>query len=287
MGFGRGKVGSVVLARSKGQQVARAYNDSPKNPRSEGQMLQRSMFASAVKFFTQGRQAFYQFAFENKSPKQSDYNAFVSANAKRGMNISKAAFEEATYPVLAPWMMSKGSLPELDLEYVTESNSYKLALPGLVEGANMGAVSEALMSVYGLYAGDIITVLTINSQGSDSNNTPDVSPVKRQQIKWEIKQAVIDFASTDAVTELFGTGSTVVTGGITFKGIVTNTTAGGASVTISRVTENGLKVNDSYLVLNSVAETIYEKSKEDGYIDKVLESWKSTGKAILEGTLVQ
>ena len=287
MGFGRGKVGSVVLARSKGQQVARAYNDSPKNPRSESQMQQRSMFASAVKFFTQGRQAFYQFAFENKTPKQSDYNAFVSANAKRGMNISKAAFEEATYPVLAPWMMSKGSLPELDLEYVTESNNYKLALPGLVEGANMGAVSQALMSVYGLNAGDIITVVTINSQGSDSNNTPDVSPAKRQLVKWEIKQAVIDIASTDAVTDLFGTGSTVVTGGITFKGIITNTTAGGASVTISRVTENGLKVNDSYLVLNSVAESIYNKSKEKGYIDEVLVSWKSTGKAILEGTLVQ
>lgn len=287
MGFGRGKVGSVVLARSKGQQIARAYNDKPKNPRSEGQMMQRSIFASAVKFYTQGRQAFYEFAFENKSAKNSDYNAFVSANAKRGMNISKMAFDESTYPVLAPWMMSKGSLAEVDLEYVTESNNYLLSLPGLAAGATMGAVSQVLMDVYGFNAGDIITVVTINAQGSDASNTPDVEPEKRQQIRWSIKQLLIDTDSTVAVTELFGAGATAVANGITFTGITTTTAAGGACVTISRNTQEGLKVNDSYLVMNSVAETIYAASKAEGYIEDVLVSWKTTGKAILQGSLVQ
>lgn len=287
MGFGRGKVGSVVLARSKGQQVARAYNDAPKNPRSEGQTMQRSMFASAVKFFTQGRQAFYQFAFENKSPKQSDYNAFVSANAKRGMNISKMAFEESTYPVLAPWMMSKGSLAEVVLTYSMDTDKYLLSLPGLTASANMGAVSKVLMDVYGFNTGDIITVVTINAQGSNSSNTPEVAPSKRQLIKWDIKQAVIDTASTDAVTALFGTGATAIEGGINFTGIADPKTACGACITISRVTEEGLKVNDSYLVLNVIAESIYTESKQDGYIEEVLVSWKSTGKAILEGSLVK
>lgn len=287
MGFGRGKVGSVVLARSKGQQVARAYNDAPKNPRSEGQMLQRSIFASAVKFYTQGRQAFYEFAFENKTSKQSDYNAFVGANAKRGMNISKAAFDESTYPVLANWQMSKGSLPELDLNYVTASNHYMLSIPGLEAGANWGAVSQKLKDAYALNSGDIITVVTINAQGSDASNTPEINPEKRQLIRWDIKQLRIDVESTQAITELFGTGATAVANGITFTGITTTTYACGACVTVSRITEEGLKVNDSYLVLNAVAETIFAASKATGYIDEVLVSWKATGKAILEGSLVQ
>lgn len=286
MGFGRGKVGSVVLARSKGQQVARAYNDAPKNPRSEGQMMQRSIFASAVKFFSQGRQAFYQFAFENKSAKQSDYNAFVAANAKRGMHVSKVAFDESTYPVLAPWMMSKGSLPELDLVYETEGNKYKLNLPGLSAGATWGVVSQLLKDMYGLSGGDIVTIVTINAQGSKADNTPVVEPEKRGQIKWDIKQALLDVGSDSAVADIFGTGAVAIEGGITFMGVASADTACGACVTISRMTDAGLKVNDSYIVMNGVAATIYENCKAQGYIDKVLASWKATGKSILEGGLV-
>lgn len=286
MGFGRGKVGSVVLARSNGQQVARAYNDAPNNPRSEGQMMQRSIFASAVKFFSQGRQAFYQFAFENKSAKQSDYNAFVAANAKRGMHVSKAAFDESTYPVLAPWMMSKGSLPELDLVYDNEGNKYKLNLPGLSAGANWGAVSQLLKDMYGLNGGDIVTIVTINAQGSNADNTPSVEPEKRGQIKWDIKQALLDVGSQSAVADIFGTGAVAIEGGITFMGVASADTACGACVTISRMTDAGLKVNDSYIVMNGVAATIYENCKAQDYIDNVLASWKASGKAILEGSLV-
>lgn len=287
MGFGRGKVGSVVLARSNGQQVARAYNDAPKNPRSEGQMMQRSIFSSAVKFFSQGRQAFYQFAFENKSAKQSDYNAFVAANAKRGMHVSKAAFDESTYPVLAPWMMSKGSLPELDLVYDNERNEYNINLPGLNSRANWGEISQLLKDMYGLNGGDIVTIVTINAQGSNADNTPAVEPKKRGQIKWDIKQAALDVGSDLDVPDFFGAGSSSFEGGITFKGVTSADTACGACVTISRMTDAGLKVNDSYIVLNGVAATIYENCKAQDYIDEVLASWKATGKAILEGSLVQ
>lgn len=287
MGFGRGKVGSVVLARSKGQQVARAYNDAPKNPRSEGQMLQRSIFASAVKFFSQGRQAFYQFAFENKSAKQSDYNAFVSLNAKRGIHVSKAAFDESTYPVLAPWMMSKGSLPELDLVYDNEGKKFKLNLPGITQDQSWGAISKVLHDEYGFMDGDIVTFVTINAQGSNGLNTPSTNPVKRGNIKWDIKQAVLQVNSNQGLTDIFGADGKVIEGGFTFMGVASADTVSGACVTISRMTDTGLLVNDSYLVLNNEAAEIYNDSKRDFYIADVLASWKSSGKAILEGSLVK
>lgn len=41
LGFGRGKVGDVVFSRQNGEQVTRARNRSPRNPRSPLQLLQR------------------------------------------------------------------------------------------------------------------------------------------------------------------------------------------------------------------------------------------------------
>lgn len=41
LGFGRGKVGDVVFSRQNGEQVTRARNRSPRNPKSPLQLLQR------------------------------------------------------------------------------------------------------------------------------------------------------------------------------------------------------------------------------------------------------
>lgn len=285
MGYGKGKVGSVVLSRTKGQQVTRAYNDAPKNPRSTKQMLQRSIFASGVKFFAQGRQAFFKFAFENKALKESDYNAFMRENAKRGQYISKAAYNEGTYPVLSPFMMTKGSLPELDVELNSNGSAFTLALAGLTAESKWGDVSQKLIDTYGLMAGDIVTVCTIDGQGSTSTNTPDVMPDKRQRILWDIKQAIINVDSTETVAAVLGSTVGVAEDSLTVTPANMATDCIGAVITVSRNTAEGTKVSDAYLVLNTAANTAFENSKEEGFIGEVLSSWGATGEAILQGSL--
>lgn len=287
MGYGRGKVGSIVLSRSKGQQIARAYNEAPKNPRSEGQMLQRSIFASAVKFFSQGRQAFFQFAFENKPTKRSDYNMFVSANAKAGQHISKAAYEEQTYPVLCPFKMTSGSLAEVDVKTDGVDNVFYLDNLGLADGANWGAVSAALISVYGFQGGDIITFTNIVANGSTTTNTPNVSPDKRGRVVWSIIQAKLDVDSTEAIAEVLNENYTVESGCLFFTNGAESTNLEGFNVTVSRQTLDGLKVSDSFLVLNANAKTANTAAAQAGYIGNVLSSWKTAGKAILEGGLIE
>lgn len=286
MGYGRGKVGSVVLARSKGQQVARAYNEAPKNPRSRGQMMQRSIFASAVKFYTRGRQQFFQFAFENKPATQSDYNAFMSENAKLGLHMSKAAFDESTYPSIAPWVMTKGSLGEVTPQYYSESSIFVLPLRGLTSSANWGAVSSLLVSQLGFQGGDIFTVCSIVALDSDDSNTPSVDPTKRGRVIWNISQAVIDVSSTKTIAQALSNDFEASSNELKISPSGSSDYISGISITVSRNTVSGLKVTNSQMVLNDIAETAYAAGKQQGYIDEVLTSWKTSGEAILQGSLV-
>lgn len=285
MGYARGKVGSVVLARSKGQQITRAYNESPKNPRSEKQMLQRSVFMAATKFFSRGQQAFFKFAFENKSPKQSDYNAFMSENAKRGLHTSQAAFTEATYPSIAPFMMTKGSLAELPLLLNSGKTAFELEVNGLQTSASIGDLSQSLISTYGAQEGDIVTLCVIVANGSNADNTPSVEPDKRGQVKWTIKQFIVDTASFAAITDALGAIVTAGTGSLLVTPTQMSTSACAACITLSRDTQEGLKVGNTYLELNDIALTIYENGNDAEYIGKVLDSWKATGSAILQGSM--
>ena len=49
LGFGRGSVGDTVLYRAYGEQLARARNRNPKNPKSAKQAVQRMILATSSK----------------------------------------------------------------------------------------------------------------------------------------------------------------------------------------------------------------------------------------------
>lgn len=285
MGYARGKVGSVVLARSKGQQVARAHNDKPKNPRTKAQMMQRSIFASAVKFFAQGKQAFFPFAFENKDVKQSDYNAFVSENTARGIHISKMAYDERTYPVLAPWVMTKGVLESPYVKYDAENLCYNVNVEGMPDNPTFGNLCAAIESKYGYEDGDIITIAIVAATGSTASNTPAVEPGKRSNIEWILLQEKLDSTSTAAVTSKFEGLVQAGENSLAINSIQGNNEIEGMCICVSRNTSNGLKVSTSEMVLNTAAETAYGAAQEPGYINEVLASWNASQTPILKGGL--
>lgn len=53
LGFGRGKVGDVVMYRANGEQITRARNRSPKNPQTALQLLQRSIMHTSSSAYSQ------------------------------------------------------------------------------------------------------------------------------------------------------------------------------------------------------------------------------------------
>lgn len=287
MGQMRGKVGDVVMARVKGQQTTRAYNGKPNNPKSSAQMLQRSIFASMVKMYKQGRQAFFQFAFEDKAITESDYNAFMRHNAKRGVATSQAALQENSYPVLVPAVMTAGSLPEIVTEYNAEGSTFDAVIAGVTTSSTFGGLSQALVNNYGFLQGDIITICIIEAKGSTAANTPAVEPEKRGNVQWTIRQAVLDVDSTDTIASKLGAEVAAAAGALAITPGTVGTNATAVCLTMSRNTVDGLKVSNTILCLDTIAQTILTAEQADGYIGDVLASWKATGRAILQGSLVQ
>lgn len=122
LGYARGKVGSLVFARRKGEQITRAYNSNPANPKSTAQMLQRMKWANLVAFY-RAVSPKLKMAFESKPENQSDFNAFMSANLGNMQDVVYLTKPQVLNgaSVIAPYTISKGSLPSIPFVYAAGS----------------------------------------------------------------------------------------------------------------------------------------------------------------------
>ena len=299
LGMARGAVGDIVFSRLKGQQVARARNRQPANPRTSSQMYQRALFTDAVKFYTRGRRNLFQFAFENKKANESDYNAFMRENAKRGVVISKAAFDNYGYPALGNFIMSKGTLPPMVESNLTNRGMSVEKVFSASEApavATIGDISRILIDGVDTLEGDILTFVTIVV--NDNTNVPSVDG-EGGNTQWIINQIQLDANSTQplsdyglSATQVYSEGSAVVD--IVQKiDTILNTSIAAGVVIHSRNTANGVRVSTEELALNSVATTAIEAARQRSYIDAVVESWRITqqapivSEAVMQGSIAQ
>lgn len=299
LGMARGAVGDIVFSRLKGQQVTRARNRMPANPRTSSQMYQRALFTDAVKFYTRGRRNLFQFAFENKKENESDYNAFMRENAKRGVVISKAAFDNYGYPALGNFIMSKGTLPPMSSSLTStgmqiETTIHATETPAV---ATLGDISKVFIDGVDILDGDILTFVTIVV--NDNTNVPSVDGVggytdwaiNQIQLDANSKQPLSDYGLTAAALEP-SSGSSYVEMHQTIDFLINTSIAAGA-VIHSRNTANGVRVSTEELKLNSVATTAIEAARQRSYIDAVVESWRITqqapvvSEAVMQGSIAQ
>lgn len=291
LGYARGSVGDVTFSRVKGQQVARARNRQPNNPRTKSQMSQRTIFVSAVEFFRRGAQNLFQFAFENKKPTQSDYNAFMSENAKKGIFLMKDQVNNPNVPMIGNFTMSKGTL--------TRDVAYQGGIVALskgqgevsVEVTTMGQLTTILKG-FGFNDGDIITWLTINA----GNFTPSAAaPVVagNNAPTWVIRQITLDSTSSEPIPSglnidaMAGVeGGAVIALDIYYTSdtdAFLNVAAG--CVIVSRKESDGLKVTNSELSGSTKWNQAIQYGQAAAWKDAVLADWKSADEAILEGSL--
>lgn len=294
LGYSRGSVGDVTFAKVKGQQVARARNRNPHNPRTNKQSLQRAMFTAAIKFYTRGNQKFYKFAFENKRQVESDYNAFMRENVKRAPAISREAFANYDYPVIAPFIMAKGTLPTLACSI--ESNSPVVALnvaAPTVLPTTIGALSDALISSGNYMAGDILTLVVIGSDYAEL--VPSEIAKGKGELSWVIKQIILDSESTASLEDTLGMQTTNVSGNLVLvqgeNEDFLSKTYSAFTMVHTRNTSGGLKASTQELTLTATSTAAYENSFADGYKSAVIASWQAEGsvdaapEAILQGSI--
>lgn len=291
LGYARGSVGDVTFSRVKGQQVARARNRQPNNPRTKSQMSQRTIFVSAVEFFRRGAQNLFQFAFENKKPTQSDYNAFMSENAKKGIFLMKDMVNNPNVPMVGNFTMSKGTLTR-DIKF-SAGLVYVGGEAGQedVEIATIGALSTALKN-FGFTDGDIITWLIISTDNFIPSAAAPVVAGENAPI-WTIRQITLDSTSAEpmpsgiavnaSASEVGGSPVRIELTNINDTDAFTGVAAG--CVIVSRKETDGLKVTNSELSGSAAWNQAIQYGQATAWKDAVLADWKSADEAILEGSL--
>lgn len=294
LGYSRGSVGDVTFAKIKGQQIARARNRNPNNPRTSKQSYQRGRFAAAVKFYTRGNQNFYKFAFENKKQYESDYNAFMRENVRRAPAISREAFNNYDYPVFAPWLMAKGTL--LPLTNIEQGGDVFTVFPvpaGETLPTTIGQLSEALITDENFQVGDILTFVFIKSMYN--GEYPSAQAEGSGKLTWMIKQLIIDPTSTATIAETIGVDMIARNGNLSTSFDI-NTWAESSQKCAycaihSRETSAGLKTSTQELILRDDMVQAYDDMFTEAYKEAVIASWQAEGsvdaqpEAILQGSI--
>lgn len=294
-GLRRGSTKSHTYQVLRGTQITKDRVTDVANPRTNAQTLQRVIFSSAVKFYRRAVSNFFKLAYESKKKNESDYNAFMRQNSKIAPLELRENFLNPNYPVIAPFVLSEGSLTPADVLTAGESQYRARLVPvsGVSEYTTIGQLSQSLISTYGLVAGDIVTKVLIRTDmvvGETGVTAPSELP------RWEVAQFLIDPSSTKLLSTIGVSVSLNTEAGTAeldfdINGLAEDGLAGcaGAAVIFSRKTSGGLLVSTTPITLNNEAATYYAtmSDKESATAEAVLLSWGAQGDAILQGSLVQ
>lgn len=199
LGSGSGSVGDVVLMRRNGQQVARVRIREIANPKSEGQSVQRSVFAPVSKFYAP-LSGVLEKSWEGKNRADSQA-AFLKANINLGRANNWALPKGFGFAPL-PYQIANGTLPSLPQTF-GNTNNLVLQVPALEAGATtFGQLSQALIA-QGYAEGDQLTLIIVLEQAEGQS----LSYVPRYT------RVYLDSTSGDTIAEAFALVTTSVAAG--------------------------------------------------------------------------
>lgn len=190
LGQARGSVGDVTFTHIAGQQVARARNRSPRNPRVPSQMLQRIVLNSASKAYSlmqpivnhsfEGVQGVarnqQRFMLLNTSALR-DKLADVITNPTEAEALASTAhsfsFKGDFYPQLNEYLISEGTLPRQVVRCSSASSPrFQLRMPVVIEDViSYNDVIEAL----DVQPGDQLTFIGLGHQYGSAETYDQVS----------------------------------------------------------------------------------------------------------------
>lgn len=300
----RRSVGNITFRSVKGvdgsyQTVASQKITKVDNPRTYSQQYQRAKFANAVKFFKRANQKYFKFAYEDKKPNESDFNAFMRYNTRNSLVINKGLVSEPDVPAFANrWQLSAGSLPSIG--YVEFKSDTQVEFTFNAQFTNVAELS-AYMVDNGFQEGDIVTLVVIasnyNSYVEDPSNIEGlIVPL------WLIYQFRVDSNSDLAFSDIKHVGSTFATLGAGtgvsdtsvssieaeidpyWGGQITALNTAFAGIVITReVSGTVVAASNSYLENGPTAKAVINQLGTSAILNAAVVSWGYDGKAILQG----
>lgn len=297
LGYARGKVGSLVFARRKGEQITRSRNTAPNNPRTRAQLGQRMKMYAPVKFYKQSLERFFKYAFTVGSH-ETVFNAFMRENISIAPWTAKHLVTDQA-PVPYPARMSSGGIGALSV--VANANIDDAQPVGMVQvsdnadlaiGAStvisvgsgvaqtVGAVSTALINAnIGLRAGDQLTFVAAGTRGLRISSG-NVFYNSEAGFEFFFKTIVLDEASDVALSKLGLIANANAVGiSLPYKG---NDAAVGGCVIVTRSISGKIDASNTSLVLNAKADEMYTLMKSDKYRGIAELSYKMKDAAVLD-----
>lgn len=172
LGLGRKSVGDVVFYKRKGsnEQMARARNRKPNNPKTDKQLYQRAIMATVLQAYSAGK-AIFDHSFEGKSVPDGSMRRFMSLNLRklRAAIAADLSGDEAnatpgrvvapgvTTPVPFAYRISEGSYANelLTFDNTTPgSGGFKFPAPDAAD-----TTPALYLSNHGFIPGDIYTIV--------------------------------------------------------------------------------------------------------------------------------
>ena len=297
LGYLRGSIGDITFFRAKGQQLSRARNRAPANPRTVAQMDQRAKMACAVKFYTQVGTNFFKYAFEGKNEKESYFNAFVKNNILLGGYIGKQASRVYDFPALGAWQISSGTLPEITAPFPQSVNGVVFSV-GTVSGTPLTTISALSNALIGSDSsrwreGDILTCLCYCA--TNYATLPTIFTDQGNRAYTAVWQIRLSTSNTDTLPSLvfplleMSFECVLNSDGLSFIGSTGSEYTNNLycfGLIHSRITSSGLKVSSSTLVAPQSPDLLSVVSLPSGsYYNAVIADWQATDEAVLQGGL--
>lgn len=179
LGMSRGSVGDVTFYRGYGQQLARARNRNPRNPKTEAQVIQRMILSTASKAYARLKSitdhSFQGIAYGGRSQqyflrRAMEYiRTFVAANYPTPSVTSILDFIGLSEPRFAAaagvgLLISEGTLPTIQPRIGTDGILLGFG-NGFGEVGEGGATVQQVMNCVGAAPGDQVTVLALLGSG--------------------------------------------------------------------------------------------------------------------------
>lgn len=213
LGFGRKSVGDVVFYKRKGsnEQMARARNRKPNNPRSDKQLYQRAIMATVLQAYSAGK-AIFDHSFEGKSVPDGSMRRFMSLNLRK---LRSAIAEDLTGPLANPTpgrVVPPGATTPVPFAYRISEGSYANTLltfddttPGS-EGFKFPTPDAAdttpalYLSNHGFIPGDIYTIVAFGVDPLNSIATYPDGSFNMSFFGWARLEVRADAPTTGSVT---------------------------------------------------------------------------------------
>lgn len=186
LGFARGKVGSIVFYRAKGEQITRALNSAPSNPQTALQLLQRVCFKSSSVAYSllqeitdhsfegvdTGTPSQSRFAQRNIALMRAQLADEINSGDEEEILTSQAANFDAkadVFPPFRPFVVSEGHAPSVTPSWgQIGTNDVTLTLPA---GNDEDPTYNDFINALGVQRGDQLTLLFLSIDDTTDSHT--------------------------------------------------------------------------------------------------------------------